>query len=248
MSNRFEFHDKAAFHPGYYIKELVEDSGLSQQDFARRLSTTPKNLSILIRGEQSLSPDMAMKLSRMTGTSIEFWLNLQQKYDALKAEKQSEEEIEKEKEVFQYLDYSYFEKNFELPDYPNDTEKQIIAVRRFLNVASLSVLANPDLCTTIKGAQEEITTAEIVRTNTMLMIGINEALKIEAPKFDKEKFFTASTLCDSNARLGNDNFQHEYELLLNAGVILIRVPAISRAKSEGIFKRLGDHILFMRAE
>lgn len=65
MSNYIEYNDKIAFHPGYYLKELVDESGLTQEDFAKRLGTTPKNLSILIRGEQSLSIDVATKLSRM---------------------------------------------------------------------------------------------------------------------------------------------------------------------------------------
>lgn len=77
MSNFVEYKDKVAFHQGYYIKEYVDESGLTQEDFAKRLDTTPKNLSILIRGDQSLSVDMAMKLSRMTGTSAEYWLNIQ---------------------------------------------------------------------------------------------------------------------------------------------------------------------------
>ena len=82
MSNYIEYNDRIAFHPGYYIKEIVDESGLTQEDFAKRLNTTPKNLSILIRGEQSLSIDIATKLSRMLGTTITYWLNLQQIYDA----------------------------------------------------------------------------------------------------------------------------------------------------------------------
>ena len=93
MSNDIEFDDKIAFHPGYYIKEIVDDSGLTQQDFAKRLGTTPKNLSLLIRGEQSLPVDIAMKLSRMIGTSVSYWLNLQNTYDALSAEFKSKEEL-----------------------------------------------------------------------------------------------------------------------------------------------------------
>ena len=92
MSNYIEFDDKIAFHPGYYIKEIVEESGLTQADFAKRLDITPKRLSLLIRGEQNLSTEIAMKLSRMTGTSVSYWLNLQQAYDALMAEFKAKEE------------------------------------------------------------------------------------------------------------------------------------------------------------
>lgn len=93
MSNYIEYNDTIAFHPGYYIKEIVDESGLTQENFAKRLDTTPKNLSLLIRGEQSLSIDIAMKLSRMIGTSATYWLNLQNAYDALVAEFKSEEEL-----------------------------------------------------------------------------------------------------------------------------------------------------------
>jgi plasmid maintenance system antidote protein VapI len=55
MSNYIEYNDTIAFHPGYYVKEIVDESGLTQEDFAKRLDTTPKNLSFLIRGEQNLS-------------------------------------------------------------------------------------------------------------------------------------------------------------------------------------------------
>ena len=86
MSNYIEYDDKIAFHPGYYIQEMVEESGLTQADFAKRLGTTPKDLRLLIRGEQNLSIDIAMKLARMTGTSVSYWLNMQNGYDALIAE------------------------------------------------------------------------------------------------------------------------------------------------------------------
>ena len=48
MSNYIEYNDKIAFHPGYYIKEIIDESGITQEDFAQRLDTTPKNLSVLI--------------------------------------------------------------------------------------------------------------------------------------------------------------------------------------------------------
>ena len=108
MSNYIEYNDTIAFHPGYYIKEIVEESGLTQEDFAKRLDTTPKNLSLLIRGEQSLSIDIAMKLSRMLGTSVNYWLNLQNSYDALIAEFKSQEELLEERKVFELYDYKYF--------------------------------------------------------------------------------------------------------------------------------------------
>lgn len=85
MSNFVEFNDKIAFHPGYYIKELVEESYLTREDYARLMDIAPETLSTLINGDQNLSAGIALKLARMLGTSETYWLNLQQSYDEMKA-------------------------------------------------------------------------------------------------------------------------------------------------------------------
>ena len=81
MSNYIEYNDKIVFHPGYYIKEIVEESGLTQEEFANQLGITSANLNFLIRGKLSLSTDIAVKLSMMMGTSVSYWLNIQDTYD-----------------------------------------------------------------------------------------------------------------------------------------------------------------------
>lgn len=81
---------------------------LRKEDFAKRLDTTPRNLSFLIRGEQSLSIDIAVKLSRMIDTSMNYWLNLQNEYNALIAEFRSEEELAEERRILEYFHYKFF--------------------------------------------------------------------------------------------------------------------------------------------
>ena len=86
MSNYTELDDKIAFHPGYYIKEIVEESGMEQKDFAKKLGISSESLNLLIQGKQNVSNDLAMKLSETTGTSAVLWLSLQKAYDALTEE------------------------------------------------------------------------------------------------------------------------------------------------------------------
>ena len=102
--NYTEYENEIAFHPGYYIKELVDYSGLTQEDFAERLGITSENLSALINGEQRLSIDIANKLSGMYGTSLEFWLSIQMAYDEKLAGFMNAEELVKEREVFSLMD------------------------------------------------------------------------------------------------------------------------------------------------
>ena len=77
-----------------FILDTISKKSLKKVDFLRKILQNDwiprqKNLSILVRGEQSLSIDIAMKLSRMLGTSVDYWLNLQKSYDALIAEFES---------------------------------------------------------------------------------------------------------------------------------------------------------------
>lgn len=245
MSNYIEYNDTIAFHPGYYIKEIVEESGLTQEDFAKRLDTTPKNLSLLIRGEQSLSIDIAMKLSRMLGTSVGYWLNLQNSYDALIAEFKSEEELVEERKVFAYFDYKYFRENYGLPDLPRKKDEQIKQVREFFNVATLSVFKKKDMAVSFRSSTADITEASTVKANAMVQIATNKALKIDAPKFNKKKFEEAVQY----ALTLTQNHEEFYPLIrkkfMDAGVVLVILPNISGSRTNGATKKVGDNIMLM---
>jgi len=245
MSNYIEYKDKIAFHPGYYIKELVECSGITQEDYAKRLDTTPKNLSMLIRGEQSLSIDIAVKLARLVGTTVNYWLNLQNSYNALIAEFKSDEELIEERKVFEGIDYRYFRDNYNLPNLPRKIDDQIIAVRSFLNVATISSLTKRDMAVNFRNSDTSLTESNTVKANILVQIATNIALKVEAPKFNRKKFETA-VLYALTLTTKHHNF---YTLLkkafLEAGVIFVILPNISGSKTNGATKKIGDNIMLM---
>lgn len=243
MSNYTEYKDKVAVHPGYYIKEIIDESGLTQADFAKRLGTTPKNLSILVRGEQSLSVDMANKLSRMLGTSITLWLNLQQAYDQMTAEFMCMEELEKERETFSLIDYGYFRDYYGLPALPRKVDEQIEQVRRFLSVASLTVLEAQDLAVDFRSYKEKMSRSNIVNSNVMLQIAINETLNADTPAFDKKKFENCIDYVLKQTN-NHDGFlpaiKAEFE---KAGVYLVVLPNIKNSGISGATKRINGKVM-----
>lgn len=245
MSNYIKYKDTVAFHPGYYIKEIVDDSGLTQEDFAKRLDTTPKNLSLLIRGEQSLSVDMAMKLSRMLGTSAAYWLHLQNAYDELITEFKSDEEFVTERVVFESLDYGYFRDNFGLPDFPEGCDEQIKEVRKFLNVATLRVLTQRDMAVSFRSSAKQLTQADTIKANAMVQIATNKALKIEAPGFNKHRFENAAKYALTLTENHKEFYQLIFKAFLEAGVIFIILPNISGSQINGATKKIGNNIMLM---
>lgn len=75
------YNNTIIFHPGRYIEDIIDDMGITQSEFAKKLNITENTLGQLINGLIPLSEDLAEKLSKLTGTSTKLWLNLQQKYD-----------------------------------------------------------------------------------------------------------------------------------------------------------------------
>ena len=245
MSNYIEYQNKIAFHPGYYIKEIIDESGLTQQDFAHRLDTTPKNLSLLIRGEQSLSIDIAIKLSKMLGTSVNYWLNLQNEYDTLIAEFKSEKEAEEERQIYSYLNYSYFKDYYGLPDLPKKINEQIKEVRKFLGISSLTLLKKRDITVNFRRAEENINDSQLIKSNVMVQIAINKALKIQAPKFDKSKFEKAVNYALTLTENHEEFYSLIYSAFLEAGVIFIILPNIQGSKTNGAVKKVRESMMLM---
>lgn len=247
MSNYIEYKDKIAFHPGYYIKEIVDESGLTQEDFAKRLDTTPKNLSKLINGIQSLSVDMALKLARMLGTTVNYWLNLQTSFDAVKAEIDLDREEEQERRIFSYLDYKYFRDNFGLPDLPGKKNEQMNCVREFLQVATLQVFTRKDMAVSFRNASEDMSERRTVKANIMVQIATNDALKYKdtVPDFNISKWKEATDYALTLTDRHNDFIPMIQKKFSDAGVILVILPNLPGSGINGATKKIGNHMMLM---
>ena len=71
----------APVHPGVYLKELLEELGLSQYRLAREIGVPAMRVSHLIRGKRPMTAELALRLGRYFEQSPRYWLNLQSRYD-----------------------------------------------------------------------------------------------------------------------------------------------------------------------
>ena len=85
-------------HPGEILREeFIPDYGLSVTQLSQRLSVSRQSVNELVRERRAVSPDMALRLARLFGTSPQYWLNLQRNvdlWDSLDAQRDSIERIE----------------------------------------------------------------------------------------------------------------------------------------------------------
>ena len=69
-------------HPGgFVLRQCIEPLGLSITDAAAALGVTRTTLSELVNEKRGISPEMAVRLSKVFGGSAESWLVQQAQYD-----------------------------------------------------------------------------------------------------------------------------------------------------------------------
>lgn len=92
MTTSNSAHDYTAFaeplsHPGEHLREdFLPDYGLTPGALARAMGLKDRTrIERLVREEQALTSDTALRLARVFGTTAEFWMNLQTRHDLSKA-------------------------------------------------------------------------------------------------------------------------------------------------------------------
>ncbi len=83
-------------HPGEMLREdFLPDYDLSVSSFAKTLGVSRQTVNELLRERRSVSPEMALRLSRLFGNSPEFWLNAQRAVDLWQAARTIGRKIER---------------------------------------------------------------------------------------------------------------------------------------------------------
>ncbi len=81
-------------HPGEILKEdFLSPLGLTQTELAKALKTSFRTINEILNEKRSISPDMALRLSRYFGTSPDVWIGLQTDYDLYWARMKSQKTI-----------------------------------------------------------------------------------------------------------------------------------------------------------
>jgi len=72
----------APIHPGEILEqEFLADLGVSQYRLAKEISVPPRRINEIVHGLRGISADTALRLARYFGTTGQFWMNLQARYD-----------------------------------------------------------------------------------------------------------------------------------------------------------------------
>lgn len=83
---------KSPAHPGGFVKsEIIEPLCLSVTAAAQALGVTRATLSTLLNEHSQLSPDMALRVEKAFGVSMDTLMRMQNSYDIAQARKRAGE-------------------------------------------------------------------------------------------------------------------------------------------------------------
>ena len=81
-------------HPGEMLREdFLPDYGLTVSALASALGVSRQTINELLRERRAVSPEMALRLSRLFGNTPQFWLNAQHAVDLWDAARAKRSEL-----------------------------------------------------------------------------------------------------------------------------------------------------------
>jgi addiction module HigA family antidote len=76
-------------HPGEMLREeFLKPMGFTAYKVAKACGVPRTRIERIVREELGITADTALRLAKLFGTSVGFWMNLQSRYDIRKTERE----------------------------------------------------------------------------------------------------------------------------------------------------------------
>jgi len=240
MSNTSEYKDIVAFHPGYYIADIIEDMGISQAEFAARLGTNTKTLSCLVNGQANITNDLAKKMSVLMGTSPDVWLNLQNAYDQKVIEIQQAKDFEAQANIVGQIDYKFF---IEVAGLPNEKtiNAKIARLCSWLKVSDLRIMMKPDFLVNYRTGVSSIEEKNIINSRAWIQTAVNLSNQIETKPYSAERLKSyLPEIRSMTVQTPKEFLPRLKEILAECGVAFVLLPHLKNSGVNGAVKWMSD--------
>ena len=88
-----------AIHPSEFLRETLDELGLSQAAFVQTIGISPMHVSHVLRGDRLVTAELALHLGRALGQTQQYWLNLQTTYDLKPAQLEWKDSLRQVREL-----------------------------------------------------------------------------------------------------------------------------------------------------
>jgi addiction module HigA family antidote len=76
------------------VEEFLKPMTVTQRELAQAIHVPYQRINEIVNGKRGVTPSTALRLSKYFGTSPDFWLNLQLRWDLFHVEEAEKSELE----------------------------------------------------------------------------------------------------------------------------------------------------------
>ncbi|MFZ4707064.1 MAG: ImmA/IrrE family metallo-endopeptidase [Bacteroidales bacterium] len=242
MEKQNQYVPSVVFHPGETLQEKLDEMEMGPKEFALRTSKPEKTIIAILKGDSSITADMAVLFENVTRIPAHFWMNHQRGYDEYIARVKRQEVIE------QSLSWA---KLFPLADMINKgwlprvatMQEKTMAILAFFGFSNHSAWEDYYFKQQLKVAFRIslVNTKEPYAISAWLRKGELQAAELQAKEYSEKKFREALPLIKNLMAQHPDNFFNQLQgICLEAGVKVVHTPSLPKAPICGSTRWLND--------
>jgi HTH-type transcriptional regulator / antitoxin HigA len=242
MAKQNQYFPSVVFHPGETLLEKLEEMGMGPKEFALRTGKPEKTITAILKGDSSITPDMAVQFENVTKIPAHFWMNHQRGYDEYIARTKRQAVIEESVAWAQLFPLKEMIKKEWLPQVATIQEKTM-AMLAFFGFSNHSAWEDYYFKQQLKVAFRIslANTNEPYAISAWLRKGELQAAELEANEYSEKNFKDALPELKTVMATHPEDFYNQLQgICLEAGVKVVHTPALPKAPICGSTRWLND--------
>ncbi len=242
MTRQNQYFPQSRPHPGETLTEKLEEMEMGPKEFALRTGKPEKTIIAIMKGESSITPDMAVQFENVTKIPANFWMNHQRSYDEYIAREKRKAAINESVAWAKQFPLADMIKKGWLPPVGSIQEKTM-EMLAFFGFSNHTAWEDYYFKQQLKVAFR----ISLAQTNAPYAIsawlrkGELQAAELHANDYSEKKFREAlPQIKNIMAKHPEGFFNRLQKICLEAGVKVVHTPCISKAPISGSTRWLND--------
>ncbi|WPV67151.1 XRE family transcriptional regulator [Chitinophaga sp. LS1] len=242
MVKQNQYFPQSVPHPGETLRGKLEEMMMGPKEFALRTGKPEKTVIAIIKGDSSITPDMAVQFESVTRIPANFWMNHQRHYDEFLAREKRQIVIQSAIGWAKQFPLAEMIRKEWLPAATTIQEKTIEMLSFFgfsNHTAWEDYYFNQQLKVAFRISLAQ--TIEPYAISVWLRKGELQAMELETKDYSEKKFKEAlKKLKSISANSTEKKIGQIQRICLEAGVKVVYTPRINKAPIRGATRWLND--------
>jgi HTH-type transcriptional regulator/antitoxin HigA len=231
--------------PGETLRDLLRANHMAQVELAQRLGKSKKTINEIIQAKAIITPEVALGLAAVFGTSDNFWNNLESNYQLYKTKQKDITQRNQEKNIA--LSFTNYKELISLGFIDaktcNNIEQKILTLRSFCGVSSLLNISS------VYSVQFRQKIASKYKANSYstiawLRCGEIKFKDLNPPSYNSKQLKASlpgiKHIINDDTSSFSEKIDNIIQLLNHVGVVLFVVPYFNNTYVNGAAKFIGD--------